>query len=75
MGEEGRPQGVWKGGIRAKGEKGGWGREERPVPPIMAIGTGSGGALVEYSGEDRATRLRMWWGGCPFWIVCGGALR
>ena len=41
MGEEGRPQGVGVGGRRAMGVKGGWGREERPVPPIMAIGTGS----------------------------------
>lgn len=44
MGEEGRPQGVSGGGIRARGSKGGEGREESPVPPIMAMGMGSGGA-------------------------------
>lgn len=43
IGEEGRPQGVSKGGIWAMGVKGGEGREERPVPPIMAMGTGSVG--------------------------------
>ena len=43
MGEEGRPQGVGEGGTRARGVKGGEGREERPVPPIMAMGTASGG--------------------------------
>lgn len=43
MGEEGRPQGVWVGGMRARGWKGGEGREERPVPPIMAMGISSGG--------------------------------
>lgn len=41
IGEEGRPQGVGVGGRRARGVKGGEGREERPVPPIMAMGTGS----------------------------------
>lgn len=43
IGEEGRPQGVGVGGMRARGRKGGEGREERPVPPIIAMGTGSGG--------------------------------
>ena len=46
IGEDGRPQGVGVGGMRATGVKGGEGREERPVPPIMAIGTASGGVLV-----------------------------
>lgn len=41
MGEEERPQGVRMGGMRARGMKGGDGREERPVPPIMAMGTAS----------------------------------
>ena len=41
MGEEGRPHGVGVGGMRARGVNGGWGRAERPVPPIMAMGTGS----------------------------------
>jgi hypothetical protein len=41
MGEDGVPQGVWIGGRTARGVKGGEGREERPVPPIMAMGTGS----------------------------------
>lgn len=27
--------------MRARGVNGGWGRAERPVPPIMAMGTGS----------------------------------
>ncbi len=45
IGEAGRPQGVGVGGIRATGVKGGEGREERPVPPIMAIGTGSDGGF------------------------------
>lgn len=48
IGEEGRPQGVGVGGIRARGVKGGEGREERPVPPMMAIGTGSNGGLVRF---------------------------
>ncbi len=43
MGEEGKPHGVSKGGIRARGVNGGEGREERPVPPMMAMGTGSVG--------------------------------
>ena len=42
IGDDGRPQGVCGGGIRARGVNGGDGRDERPVPPIMAIGTGSG---------------------------------
>lgn len=41
MGEDGKPQGVSKVGMTARGVNWGEGREERPVPPIMAIGTGS----------------------------------
>lgn len=41
MGEDGRPHGVSGGGSRARGVNGGEGREERPVPPMMAIGMGS----------------------------------
>ncbi len=41
MGEEGRPHGVGVRGRIAIGVKGGEGREERPVPPIMAMGIGS----------------------------------
>lgn len=43
MVEEGMPQGVGVGGRTARGVKGGEGREERPVPPTMAMGTGSEG--------------------------------
>ena len=43
-GEEGYPHGVCIGGRRARGVKGGKGREERPVPPIIAMGTGSVGS-------------------------------
>lgn len=62
IGEEGRPQGVGVCGIRASGVKVGEGREERPVPPMMAIGTGSEG---EFSGV---------FGGCEEGVlacVCG----
>ena len=41
MGEEGRPQGVGVGGMSATGVKGGEGRAPRPVPPTIAIVTGS----------------------------------
>lgn len=72
MGEEGRPQGVGVGGMRARGVKGGEGREERPVPPIMAMGMGSAGVLVGvWRGEGGVSCRRMWWGGCPF---CVGGL-
>ena len=63
MGEEGRPQGVGVGGMRARGWKGGEGREERPVPPIMAMGMGSGGVLVGFGGGR---------GGGFLAGVCGG---
>lgn len=43
MGEDGVPQGVWGGGRTASGVKCSEGRAERPVPPIMAMGTGSVG--------------------------------
>ena len=48
MAEEGGPHGVVivEAGREARGWKGGEGRVERPVPPIMARGTGSGGCLV-----------------------------
>lgn len=48
MGEEVKPQGVEKGGSRAKGVKGGEGREESPVPPMMAIGIGSARGELQY---------------------------
>lgn len=38
IGEEVKPQGVESGGSRANWVKGGDGKEERPVPPMMAIG-------------------------------------
>lgn len=41
MGDEGRPQGVGVAVSTARGVKGGEGREERPVPPIIAIGIGA----------------------------------
>lgn len=37
IGEEGRPQGVGGAGSIATGVKGGVGRVERPVPPMIAI--------------------------------------
>lgn len=40
MGDEGRPQGVGVAVSTIRGVKGGEGREERPVPPIIAIGMG-----------------------------------
>lgn len=40
MGDEGRPQGVGVAVSTVRGVKGGDGREERPVPPIIAIGMG-----------------------------------
>lgn len=40
------PQGFLRGGRRAIGVKGGEGSEERPVPPIMAMGTGSMGVGI-----------------------------
>lgn len=67
MGEEGRPQGVGVGGRRARGVKGGEGREESPVPPIMAMGTGSGGfvsGICGVGGGEGSYRDR-WWGDCP----------
>lgn len=69
IGEEGRPQGVGVGGMRATGVKGGEGREERPVPPIMAIGTGSGGGVSGFlEVAKRGPCLRMWRGGCPYCV-------
>ena len=47
IGEEGRPQGVAVGGMRARGSKRGEGRAERPVPPMMAIGTESEWVISE----------------------------
>lgn len=41
MGDDVRPHGVEVGGRTASGVKGGEGREERPVPPITAMGIGS----------------------------------
>ena len=41
MGEDGNPQGVCKGGISVTGVNGGEGRAPRPVPPMIARGTGS----------------------------------
>ena len=52
MGEEGGPHGVVvvETGREARGWKGGEGRVERPVPPIIAMGTGSG--RVVSAGRD-----------------------
>lgn len=41
IGDDGRPQGVGGGGRFATGVKGGDGSDESPVPPMMAIRTGS----------------------------------
>lgn len=51
IGEDGRPHGVSKGGIRASGVKGGCGSEDRPVPPIIAIGTGSAASQSSIMGK------------------------
>lgn len=40
MGDEGEPQGVEVAVRTVRGVKGGEGREERPVPPTIAIGMG-----------------------------------
>lgn len=55
IGEEGRPQGVGVGGIRARGVKVGEGRDERPVPPMMAMGTAS----VYVVGRLSILRVRL----------------
>lgn len=62
IGDEGKPHGVSKGGMRASGVNGGWGREERPVPPIMAMGTGSTVFWSMFVGKRR---------GEIFACVCG----
>lgn len=61
IGEEGRPQGVGVGGIRARGVKVGEGRDERPVPPMMAMDTASG-VFVNgvFRGQDVGACLCMW---------------
>lgn len=65
MGEEGKPQGVRIGGMRARGRKGGEGREERPVPPMMAMGTGSRQGVRQVSEVGEKACLCMWWGARP----------
>lgn len=63
IGEEGRPHGVGVGGTRARGVKGGEGSEERPVPPIMAMGTASGDVSMASGVVGRR-------GGClPAYVV------
>ena len=68
MGEEGFPHGVSGAGRRANGLKGGEGREERPVPPIIPMGTGSTFVLATNIVGDSVplTNLRIQWGACPF---------
>ncbi len=69
MGEEGRPQGVRVGGIWARGVKGGEGRAPRPVPPIIAIGTGSIlESLGAYGGRigGKWAYLAKWLGDLPY---------
>ena len=46
MGADVKPHGVLTGGSWARGLKSGVGREPRPVPPIIAIGTGSAHTLI-----------------------------
>lgn len=59
IGEEGAPHGVvvTEMGRTARGWKGGEGRVERPVPPIMAMGTGSAGVLVPGRGGEGRGNL------------------
>jgi len=64
IGDDGRPHGVSKGGIRARGVKGGWGREERPVPPMIAMGTGSVALLLVIECHIENER--------GFACICGG---
>lgn len=54
IGEDDSPQGVDGGGRVATGVNGGDGREERPVPPMMATRTGSAVHLFqqELRGSD-----------------------
>ena len=68
MGEEGFPHGVSEDGRRASGLKGGEGREERPVPPIIPMGTGSTDLLATNTIGDSVplANLRIQWGACPF---------
>lgn len=70
MAEEGGPHGVVivEVGREARGWKGGEGRAERPVPPMMARGTGSGGLLVGCGIGRRGGRgcLSRWLGGWTF---------
>ena len=58
IGEDGRPHGVSGGGRRARGVNGGEGREDRPVPPMMAIGTGSGTVLAGCSIDSHGHAWR-----------------
>lgn len=63
IGEEGVPQGVCVGGRTARGVKGGEGREERPVPPSMAMGTGSAGIRYVQAVDQgwlRLARVGVW---------------
>lgn len=46
IGDDAGPHGVKGGGRTATGVNGGEGREERPVPPIMAIEMGSGRVII-----------------------------
>lgn len=64
MGEEGRPHGVVGGGRRARGVKGGEGRDESPVPPTMAMEIGSEKLLVELKEKAwSCTGVCCWEGG------------
>ena len=68
MGEEGFPHGVSGDGRRASGLKGGEGREERPVPPIIPMETGSTLVLATNIIGDSVplANLGIQWGACPF---------
>lgn len=54
IGEDAGPHGVTGGGRTARGVNGGDGREERPVPPIMAIGIVSGRVMSGVDYERKA---------------------
>ena len=62
------PQGVSGGGRKASGLKGGEGREERPVPPMIPIGTGSEEAIskVIHVKIDSLAYQNILWGDYPF---------
>lgn len=70
MGEDGRPHGVVGGGRRARGVKGGEGRDESPVPPTIAMEIGSWNIVsaVSRKREEGSCRYRLLGG--RTWRAC-----